>query len=329
MATTPELPTASTADLAFHPIRYHNLDRHYQFLKTTFWHHGELDLSQDRNDWKAMDENTKAFIKTILCLFAQLDGIVNENLLKNFQEKTGFIKEANHFYAMQAANETIHNETYSVLLETFIADPIERQQSLDAIKHFPAIAKIAEWAYDWMKPERSLLEQLVAFVCIEGIIFQNPFAGIYYIKNRNKLPGLTLSNEWISRDEAIHTYWGMDLKALLEDEYRQFFPKITQERVYEIVKGAVNVSTEFTSSAMKVDLVGLKLKDMISYTECTADTLLAYMGYDELYKTQNPFDWMALIAMPNKSNFFEKKVSEYSRSAVGDIEWDNLGSVKF
>lgn len=326
------LPEATSADLAFHPINHHGLDRHYQLLKLTFWHHGEIDLSQDRNDWKMLDENTKKFIKMILCLFAQLDGIVNENLLKNFQEKTSFLKEANHFYAMQAANETIHNETYSVLLETFIPDPIERAQALDAIKHFTSIAKIAVWAYEWMKPERPILEQLVAFACIEGIIFQNPFAGIYYIKKMNKLPGLTMSNEWISKDEAIHTFFGMDLKALLEEEYSSFAgigTRLHQDRVYEIVKSAVDVSTNFTRDAMKVDLVGLKLEDMVSYTECTADTMLTYMGYDELYKTQNPLEWMALIAMPNKSNFFEKKVSEYSRSAMGDIHWNDLANVKF
>lgn len=288
-------------------------------------------MSRDRNDWKTLDDNTKLFIKNILCLFSQLDGIVNENVFRNFQEKTSFLKEACHFYAMQAANETIHNETYSVLLETFIADPVERAQGLDAIKHFPEIRKIAEWAWEWMKPENSLLEQLVAFICIEGIIFQNPFAGIFHIKRLNKLPGLTTTNEWIARDEANHTMFGMDLKEVLETDFSDLYPRLAQERVYEIVNSAVEVSTAFTRSAMRVDLVGLKLDDMIAYTKCTADTILQYMHYDLLYNVSNPLEWMALIGLDNKSNFFEKKVSEYSRHEEGVIDWNDVvnGNVKF
>lgn len=316
-----------TEELAFHPIKHNLLDKRYQDLKRMFWHHGEIDFAKDRSDWNTLDIPTQEFIKNILFLFAQLDGLVNENLVENFKKKTSFIKEARHFYAMQEANETIHNETYSILIETFILDPIERARGLDAIKHYPAIRAIADWAWKWMDPSREICEQLVAFVCIEGIIFQNPFAGIYYIRRRNKLPGLTLSNEWIQRDETNHTLYGMDLKHILETDYG--YERLTQARVYEIIDDAVRVSTEFTRSALKVDLVGLSLDDMIGYTKCTADTILEYMKYDKLYNVENPLKWMSVISLMNKSNFFEKKVTEYARGSDGNIDWDNLVNIRF
>lgn len=338
-----------TSELAFEPIKYTSLNYYYNILKKTFWIPEELDLSTDKLDWEKLDTNTREFIKNILFLFSQLDGIVNENLIEYLKKETSFIKEASHFYAMQEANETIHNETYSLLVTTYISDLDERRRGLDSIQHYPAIRKIADWAWKWMSPEVTTLERLMAFICVEGIIFQNPFAGIFYLKKSNALPGLIIANEWISRDEGVHTNFGIELSKILEREYSSppddevmeiedssggestpVFEKLSQEKAHLIVREAVNASIEFTRDSMKTDLVGLKADELIEYVKNIADDILTRRGFEKIYNVENPLTWMASVGMVNKSNFFEKKVTEYAKVDVS-INYDSVlsGNINF
>lgn len=323
--------STDTSKLAFLPIEYPVLDAHYQNLKLMFWHHGELDFSHERNDWDSIDDPTRNFIKNILFLFAQLDGVVNDNLIDNFKRETSFLKDAKHFYAAQEMNEVVHNETYSILLETFIVDPVERSKGLDAIRHYPHIAKIAEWAFVYMNPNSStLLERILAFICIEGIIFQNPFAGIAWVRRRwNKFQALCTSNEWIQRDEGIHTFFGMDLSFIIERDFTTLSPKLTSERAWQIVKEAVAVSEQFTITSMQCDLVGLPVNDLIGYTRSIADTLLFHRGFGKVYKSPNPLTWMVTLSIPGKTNFFESKVTEYSKSKDGTLNFDAKETIEF
>lgn len=307
---------------AFLPIENPGLDIYYQEQKGVMWTAQELDLSSDRGDWDQMDKDSQHYIKFLLFLFAQLDGIVNENLVENFKKETSaFSKDCSKFYAYQEAIEWTHNETYSLLIKTFIRDPKEQTQGLNSIKHFPEIRKIAEWALSWMSKDRPLLERLIAFACVEGIIFSSAFAGIYWIKRRGKLHGLTKANEWIARDEALHTRFAVALYHHITEIWKKAKP-LDGESVHAIVKSAVDTTEEFTRSAMNVHLVGLNADDMVKYVQCTADTLCSSLGYAPLYGSENPFEWMAIISLPNKSNMFESKVSEYGRETDENFVFD-------
>jgi ribonucleotide reductase beta subunit family protein with ferritin-like domain len=301
------------SDLAFFPIKNPLLEKFYQEQKNVFWVTSEIDFSHDREHWDFLDENSKKYIKFLLFLFAQLDGIVNENLSQNFKQETAvFAKECSMFYAAQEFQEWGHNETYSHLIMAFIRDPEEQKRGLNSIQHFPAIREIADWSFSYMNRSMPLLERIIAFICIEGVIFSSAFAGIYWIKKRNILHGLTKANEWIARDEAIHTRFGIALYHHITDVWKEL-PRLSNDKIYEIIGAAVNVTSKFTRTAMSCHLVGLNSEEMVSYVECTADKICTALGYDPLYYSSNPFDWMVVIALPNKSNFFETKPSEYAR----------------
>jgi ribonucleoside-diphosphate reductase subunit M2 len=318
-----------TVDLAFLPIHHDVLHKHYKELCAMFWTPEEIDYSKDRDDWNSLDEDTRFYVKQLLFLFSQLDGVINENLLGNFVEETSFLKDAAHFYAIQVANETIHNETYSVLIDTFITNLEEKSKGLDSIRNYPMIKAIGDWAYKWMNKEIPLVQRILAFACIEGVIFSSAFAGIYYIKRRfNKLQGLLKANEWIARDEGLHTQFAVDLYHIIKThpDLSEHNKQITQEQAYEIVKSAVEVCENFTRTSMNVHLIGLNADEMVGYVETTADWVLHSFGFDKLYNTVNPLDWTATIAFTGKTNFFEGKVTEYARpirlndEVVGDDE---------
>ena len=305
--------TRDYTELAFFPIKNPLLEAFYQEQKNVFWAANEIDYTHDREHWDRLDESSKEYIKFLLFLFAQLDGIVNENLTENFKQETSvFAKECSMFYAIQEAQEWGHNETYSLLIKAFIRDPEEQAKGLNSIQHYPAIKKIAEWCFSYMDPSIPLLERIVAFTCIEGVIFSSAFAGIYWIKRRNVLQGLTKANEFIARDEAIHTKFGISLYHHITNIWGKM-PNLSEETVYRIVRSAVDTTAEFTRTAMKCDLVGLNADEMVKYVECTADRLCSSLGYAPIYSTPNPFDWMLIIALPLKVNFFEGRVSEYAR----------------
>lgn len=299
---------------SFLPIRYEGLEHFYQTQKNVFWTPAEIDFSNDRNDWDRLDDSTKIYIKFLLFLFAQLDGIVNENLVNNFKKETSeFCKEIGFFYAIQEAVEVIHNETYSIMIKTFIRDLKEQNEGLNSIEHYPEIKKIAEWAFEWMKPEKPLGERIIAFMCIEGIIFSSAFAGIYWLKRifPGKLNGLIKANEWIARDEGTHVGFGLEMfKTALKQGW---IKSISQNRVKSIIKSAVEVTEHFTRNAMKVHLVGLTADSMVQYVYSVADYWCNKLIHKKIYNVENPFDWMLTISLVNKSNFFEVKVTEYAR----------------
>jgi len=304
--------------LAFLPIQDPKLDEIYQDQKNIMWTITDIDFSSDRSHWDRLDDDTKHYIKFLLGLFAQLDGIVNENLVENFKKETSaFSKDCSKFYAYQEAIEWTHNETYSFLIKTLIRDEEEQKRSLNSIKHFPAIKAIALWAKSWMSRSRPLIERIVAFACIEGIIFSSAFAGIYYIKRRNVLHGLTKANEWIARDEALHTKFAVALYHHITSIWKKT-EALPESRVHNIIKSAVDTTEEFTRTAMNTHLVGINADDMVSYVKCTADTLCESLGYNAPYSVPNPFDWMTIISLPNKTNFFESRVSEYGKETGGE-----------
>lgn len=311
-------------DLAYFPLTYPDIEKYASDQSATFWVPEEINFSEDRDDWDRLDNNSKKYIKMILFLFAQLDGIVNKNLMDNFQRETSFCKEVGFFYVAQAHIETIHNKTYSLLIKTLIRDEHEQREGLNAIAHYPSVKAVAKWAFDMMDPAIPLMERIIAFCCIEGVIFSSAFAGIYFIKRKNVLHALTKANEWISKDEALHTKFGVALYHTFTEqlEKEHCFPHVAPERVVEIIKSAVDVNKQFTEDALSVNLIGLNFPDMMTYVYCTADTLCESLGFPKIYNVHNKLDWMALIALPNKSNFFETKVSEYARSRTNENTFD-------
>jgi ribonucleoside-diphosphate reductase beta chain len=298
---------------SFLPIKRKNLEQFYQRQKAVVWTPQELDYSRDRSDWDDLDEGTKTFVKFILFFFAQADGIVNENLITHFKQETSFFKEATFFYSAQEYIETIHNETYSILIETFIRDRQEKLKGYNAIQHYPSIKKIADWMFEWMNSDRSLTERVVAFACVEGIFFSSAFAAIYWIKRRNVLQGLCKANEWIARDEALHTEFAVELYHELTGTDKPRFPRLPEDTIHSIIKSAVAVSENFVRDALQVDLIGMNADDMVNYVKCTGDVVSMSFGYNHIYGIDNPFNWMAVISLPNRTNFFEGKVSEYAK----------------
>jgi ribonucleotide reductase beta subunit family protein with ferritin-like domain len=319
---------------SYFPIQYPSLDKFYQDQKNVFWTPAEIDYSKDRRDWDLLDDDTRNFIKFILFFFAQADGIVNENLIENFKRETSCIKEARNFYAMQECIEVIHNETYSMLIETFIREPEEKKKGFNAIAHYPSIKKLADWAFEWMDSSIPLLERIIAFACLEGIFFSSAFAAVYWIKRRNTLASLCKANEFIARDEGIHTRFPTELyKILTSGEFKmatqqwkdgivrrvpgdgsQPLLRVNEHRVHAIIRSATCVQEEFLRDALRVDLIGMSADDMMEYVKCTADTVANLFGYSRIFHSSNPFEWMNIIGLPNKANFFETEVSEYSRA---------------
>ena len=281
----------------------------YKKAIAVFWTVEEIDFSKDKGDWERLTENEQYFIKHVLAFFAGSDGIVQENLASRFQKDVQS-PVARLFYAVQNAMEGIHSETYSLLIDQYVKDKEEQMKYFRAIDSIPAIKKKAQWAIDWIDSPKDYATRLVAFACVEGIFFSGSFCAIYWVKKRGLLPGLTFSNELISRDEGLHTEFAVMM-------YHKLQNKLSREEVEVIVDQAVKYEKEFILEALPCSLIGMNSKDMSTYIEFVADRLLLQLGYSKKYNASNPFDFMDLISLEGKTNFFEKKVSEYSKPGVG------------
>jgi len=298
--------------MSFFPIEHPVLHKYYDMLLRVFWHPTEINWAGDRDDWDSLDANTREFLQFFLFFFAQFDGIVNENLAHRFKKETRHYKEAAHFYAIQEANETIHNQVYSLMIETFIRDGEIKQRGFNAIQHFPSIRAIADWIEQFMHKSLPLLERVVAFACLEGVLFTGAFATIYWIKKRNKLHGLDTANQWIARDERIHFEFAVALYHQLSLEGGAVIPSAV--RLHEIIGSAVDVSSQFINTALKVELIGMNAADLIGYVKTVANSLGTALEVGPTYPGQkNPLDWMVVIGLPNKGNFFEGVTTEYAR----------------
>jgi len=280
----------------------------YKKHVASFWTAEEIDLSQDMRDWQNLTENEKYFIKHVLAFFAASDGIVLENLMENFGIQLQ-LPEARCFYAFQGAMENIHSETYSLLIDTYVQDPLEKTALFEAMHNMPAIAKKAEWAIKWMSANAPFAQRLVAFAAVEGIFFSGSFCALFWLKKRGLMPGLTFSNELISRDEGLHT----DFACLL---YGKLKKKLAIDVVHDIIKDAVNCEVEFVTEALPVNLIGMNAELMSTYIQFVADRLLHALGCQKVWRVKNPFDWMEMISLQGKTNFFEKRVGEYQRANV-------------
>lgn len=294
------------------PIKYHDVWEYYKKSEASFWTAEEIDLSADQVDWEnKLNADEKHFIKHVLAFFAASDGIVNENLAIHFLNEVQY-PEARCFYGFQIMMENIHSETYSLLIDTYIKDPIEKDHLLHAIETVPCVQKKAEWALRWID-NGNFLERLVAFAAVEGIFFSGSFCSIFWLKKRGLMPGLTFSNELISRDEGLHR----DFACLLYTKYIQ--NKLDPQVIYDIIRDAVEIEKEFVTDALPVRLIGMNADLMCQYIEYVADHLLQTLNLNKIYNVTNPFDFMELISMEGKTNFFEKRVAEYKKAGVGSV----------
>ena len=291
------------------PIKHNNVWDMYKKAMASFWTAEEIDLYSDIDDWNNLNDQERHFISHILAFFSASDGIVNENLCLRFYNDVQ-IPEARAFYGFQIAMENIHAETYGLLIDTYIKDAKQKDHLLNAIKTIPCITKKADWAMKWINGNESFAERLVAFAAIEGIFFSGSFCSIFWLKKRGLMPGLTFSNELISRDEGLHT----DFACLLYKDYIQNKP--AESRIVELITEAVAFECEFITEALPVSLIGMNSANMIEYIKFCADRLMRQLGYSNIYNAKNPFDWMELISMQGKTNFFERKVSEYQKAGV-------------
>merc|ERR1719293_527415 len=281
----------------------------YKKHEASFWTAEEIDLSQDLRDWETLADSEKHFIKHVLAFFAASDGIVLENLSGQFTTEVQS-PEARAFYGFQMAMENIHSETYSLLIEQYIKDPQEQLRLFNAIETVACVKKKAAWALRWIDSSVSFSERLIAFAAVEGIFFSGSFCAIFWLKKRGLMPGLCFSNELISRDEGLHC----DFACLL---YSKLVNKVPESRILEIITSAVEMEKEFVSDALPVELIGMNSSLMCDYIEFCADRLLQALGCVKYYNTVNPFEWMEMISLQGKTNFFEKRVGEYAKSGVG------------
>jgi ribonucleoside-diphosphate reductase beta chain len=294
------------------PIKYHDVWDYYKKSEASFWTAEEIDLSADLVDWEnKLNADEKHFIKHVLAFFAASDGIVNENLAIHFLNEVQY-PEARCFYGFQIMMENIHSETYSLLIDTYIKDPVEKDHLLHAIETVPCVQKKAEWALRWID-NGNFLERLIAFAAVEGIFFSGSFCSIFWLKKRGLMPGLTFSNELISRDEGLHR----DFACLLYTKYIQ--NKLDPQVIYDIIRDAVEIEKEFVTDALPVRLIGMNADLMCQYIEYVADHLLQTLNLNKIYNVTNPFDFMELISMEGKTNFFEKRVAEYKKAGVGSV----------
>jgi len=291
------------------PIQHPQVWEMYKKHEASFWTAEEIDLSQDTKDWDTLSTNEQHFIKHVLAFFAASDGIVLENLSGAFAVEVQ-IPEARAFYGFQIAMENIHSETYSLLIEQYIKDPAEKEKLFDAIHTMPPVQEKAEWAIQWMNKDNCCFaERIVAFAAVEGVLFSGSFCAIYWLKKRGLMPGLTFSNELISRDEGLHAEFACMLYGMLEH-------KLPEDVVHGIIRGAVDVERKFICEALSCDLIGMNSELMTKYIEFVADRLLTALGHSKLFGSSNPFDWMELISLQGKTNFFEKRVGEYQKAGV-------------
>jgi len=305
---------SSTARFTTFPIRYPDLWSLYKKAVGSFWTVEEIDLSADLKDWDKLTSDEQHFIKTILAFFAASDGIVFENLDLNFTHEVQ-ISEARSFYAYQGFNESIHGETYSLMIDKLVRDAEEKARLFKAIETVPAVKHKAEWAIKWMSPDAPFAQRLVAFACVEGIFFSGSFCAIFWLKKRGLMPGLSFSNELISRDEGLHQEFAVTLFGHLQS-------KPTKDTVREIVQSAVAIEKEFIIDALPCRLIGMDSTQMSQYIEFVADRLLQQLGCKPYWESLNPFDWMETISLEGKTNFFEKRVGDYSKQMV--LEGDEV-----
>jgi len=287
------------------PIQHDDIWAMYKKQVECFWRAEEVDLSKDLMSWETLNDEEKYFIKMIIAFFAASDGIVTENLAMRFMGEVQS-SEARAFYGFQIAMENIHSEMYSLLIDTYIKDRQEKQTLFQAIQNFPCIKKKADWAIKWIQDKRSsFATRLIAFACVEGIFFSGAFCSIYWLKKRGKMPGLTFSNELISRDEALHTEFAILL-------YNKLAKKLSKKKVIEIIQEAVDIEREFICEALPCRLIAMNSKLMCQYIEFVADRLALQLGCDKIYNASCPFDFMEMISIEGKTNFFEKRVGEYA-----------------
>jgi len=290
------------------PIKHSDIWEFYKKHEASFWTAEEIDLSQDQKDWDGLNDGERHFISHVLAFFAASDGIVNENLAVNFISRVQYA-EAKCFYGFQIMMENIHSETYSLLIDTYIKDPVERDRMLNAIDHIPCVKKKADWALRWID-NGNFIERVLAFAVVEGIFFSGSFCSIFWLKKRGLMPGLTFSNELISRDEGLHR----DFACLLYT--RHIKNQLPPETVYALIRDAVEIEKEFVTDALPVSLIGMNSELMCQYIEFVADHLLESLGLDKVYNATNPFDFMDMISLQGKTNFFEKRVGEYQKAGV-------------
>ena len=292
------------------PIQNPDVWDMYKKAVASFWTAEEIDLSQDVTDWKTkLTDNERHFITQILSFFAASDGIVNENLAARFSVEVQ-LPEARAFYTFQMACESIHSETYSLMIDTLIQNAVEKDRLFKAIHTIPGVKLKAEWALSWLASDAPFAQRLVAFAVVEGLLFSGAFCSIFWLKKRGLMPGLAFSNELISRDEGLHC----DHAVLL---YKQLVNKLDEATVHAIVDSAVRTEITFVTESLPVSLIGMNAELMTEYVKFVADRLVVALGYSKVYNAANPFDWMNLISMEGKTNFFEKRVAEYSKANVG------------
>jgi ribonucleoside-diphosphate reductase beta chain len=298
------------------PIKYNDIWEFYKKSEASFWTAEEIDLSQDLADWNnKLNDNERHFVKHVLAFFAASDGIVNENLAINFLNEVQY-PEARCFYGFQIMMENIHSETYSLLIDTYIKDPAEKDKLLHAVDTVPCVGKKADWAIRWIG-NGTFAERLIAFAAVEGIFFSGSFCSIFWLKKRGLMPGLSFSNELISRDEGLHC----DFACMLYTNHVK--NQLPQEQVTKIIADAVTIEKEFVSDAIPVKLIGMNADLMCQYIEFCADRLLLALGCPKLYNATNPFDFMEMISLQGKTNFFEKRVAEYQKSGVMNNKEEN------
>lgn len=293
------------------PIKYHQVWEMYKKHMAVFWTAEELDLVPDLNDWEnKLNNDERHFISHVLAFFAASDGIVNENLAIRFMKEVQ-IPEARCFYGFQIAMENIHSETYSLLIDTYVKDSVQKDKLFHATENMACVAKKAKWAMNWISSKKSFAHRVIAFCAIEGIFFSGSFCSIYWLKKRGLMPGLCTSNEFISRDEGLHCQFAVLMHSLLDKDEQLDAATITQ-----IITEAVTIEKEFILDALPVSLIGMNAESMSQYIEFVADHWLQQLGAPAFYNAKNPFDWMELISLEGKTNFFEKRVSEYQRPGI-------------
>jgi ribonucleotide reductase beta subunit family protein with ferritin-like domain len=293
------------------PIVHHDIFEMYKKAESTFWRADEIDLGKDMSDWEKLNDNERHFIKNVIGFFAGSDGIVMENLAQRFLREIE-IPEVRNFYSYQIYNEAVHSLTYSLLIDTYVRDPDEKHKILNSIQTIPCVSKKAQWAQHWIEnKEVSFATRLVGFAIVEGIFFSGSFCAIYWLKKRGLMPGLTFSNELISKDEGLHC----EFATLL---YSKIKNRISQSQINEMIDSAVKIEKEFVCDSIPVHLLGMNSDSMCTYIEFVANRLMTQLGYEKYYKAENPFEWMELISLRPKSNFFEVRVGEYVKSNVNE-----------
>ena len=298
------------------PIKHDDIWAMYKNHVNAFWVPEEVDLEADMKDIDKLSKDEFHYVKHVLAFFAASDGIVNENLVQNFADEVQ-VTEARCFYGFQIAMENIHSEMYSIMIDRFISDNGEKEYLLNAIETIPCVKKKADWALKWINRDSSFAQRLVAFACVEGIFFSASFCAIFWLKKRGLMPGLGHSNELIARDEGLHT----DFACLL---YSKLQEKLDEETVHSLIKEAIECEQEFVCDALPVELIGMNSSKMVEYIKFCADRLVVSLGYSKIWNAENPFEWMDLINLQGKSNFFEKRPSEYKKATLHEGEGEKF-----